>query len=316
MASRPEHGAVPRVSSRMTERRPAASLVDAPVGETLLRLTGPMMLGIFAVLFFNVVDTYFVGQLGPIPLAAMSFTFPVTFVVISITMGLGIGVTSAVSRAVGSRDEQAMARLTTDGLLLSLLVVLFVSSAGLLAIDPLFSVLGATPELLPLVRSYMVPWFAGVGVLVVPLIGNSATRARGDAKTPALIMMAAGLMNAIFDPLLIFGIGPFPRLELAGAAIATVLSWSIALIAALYMLGPRDRMLTFARPGKGQVLASFRAILFIGLPAAGTQLLVPLSGGVLSLFGSSAEPWPALSRRRVSATGSRERDTTGTAATR
>ena len=74
--------------------------------------------------------------------------------------------------------------------------------------------MGAKGEILELISDYMIPWCLGVGLLVIPMVGNGAIRATGDTKTPATIMIIAGIVNIVLDPFLIFGIGPFPRLEL------------------------------------------------------------------------------------------------------
>ena len=90
---------------------------------------------------FNLVDTFFVGRLGTRELAAMSFTFPVVLVVGSIARGLGVGTTAVISRAIGEGDHQKVQRMTTDSLLLSLLVVIAFVVVGLLTIEPLFRLL-------------------------------------------------------------------------------------------------------------------------------------------------------------------------------
>jgi len=241
-----------------------------------------MAAGIVAIMFFNIVDTFWVGRLGPEALAAMSFTFPVTFILKSVTIGLGIGITATISRVLGSGDEERVRSLTTDSLLLGLLVVAGISITGLAAMNPLFRLLGAPPALLSLIRSYMVPWFAGIGLLVVPMMGNSAIRATGDTKTPALIMILAGCINAVFDPFLIFGWGPFPALGLQGAAVASVCSWAVALAASTRILGWRLKMLRPGLPSPWQVLRSWKPVLAIGVPAAGTNLLAPLVIGYVT----------------------------------
>ncbi|MEZ4222849.1 MAG: MATE family efflux transporter [Polyangiaceae bacterium] len=271
----------------MTAEERSRKLLTEPVGPTLLRLAGPTAIGIFAILLFNVVDTYWVGRLGHRELAAMSFTFPVTFVVMNICIGLGIGLMAAVARAFGSGDRADGVRLTSDGLLLAVLVVAVVSMAGLWLHDPIFRALGASEDLLPRIREYMTPWFVGVVMLAIPMVGNSATRATGDTKTPGFIMLGAGLVNSVLDPLFIFGWGPFPRLELFGAALSTVLSWAAAMAAAFWMLGVRDRMLSLKLPRVADVLNSWRRILYVGLPTAATQLLVPVSAAVLTRLVSS-----------------------------
>lgn len=253
-----------------------------PVGPTLLGLAGPMVLGIASIILFNVVDTFYVGQLGTRELAAMSFTFPVTFLVLSVSMGMGVGTTSMIGRAIGQGDRQQVRRLTTHALALANLLVILFALGGLMTMDPIFRVLGATPELMPLIREYMTPWYLGVGFLVIPMVGNSAIRATGDTRTPSYMMMCAGLVNAGLDPVFIFGLGPVPRMELRGAAVATVLSWTITFVAALWVLGRRERMLDLSMPRPRAVLGSWKQVLYIGLPAAGTSALVPLGAGIIT----------------------------------
>lgn len=258
------------------------ALTEGPVGRTLISKAIPMLFGIAAIVFFSIVDTFWVGQLGAEPLAAMSFTFPVTFVVVSLAMGIGIGATSVIANAIGHGDEDRVRRLTTDSLALANGLVLVMAGVGLLIQTPLFRLLGADDALLPMITAYMTPWFIGVGFLVIPMVGNSAIRATGDMTTPALIMSVVGVVNAILDPFLIFGIGPFPRLELTGAALATVISWLCSFGAALWVLGFRLKLLDFARPSLSAMAASWREILYVGLPAAGTNILTPLAAAVLT----------------------------------
>lgn len=265
-------------------------LLEGPVGPTLIRLTLPMMVGIAAILFFNIVDTFWVGQLGPHELAAMGFTFPVAMVVTNLTIGIGIGSTAVIARAIGKGEEGRVKRLTTDSLILAVSLVVTVSAIGIATLDPLFTLLGADAETLPLIREYMVPWYAGVGLLVIPMVGNGAIRASGDTKTPSFVMVAAGLTNALLDPLLIFGWDPIPAMGLRGAAFATVGSYTIAMAVAFYVLGKREHMLSFELPKLEDTLASWRAILRIGVPAAGTNLLTPLAAGAVTRLVSDYGP--------------------------
>ena len=252
------------------------------MGPTLLRLALPMVVGIAAVLFFNLVDTFWVGQLGAMELAAMGFTFPVVMVVTNLTIGLSIGSTAVIAASLGEGDPEAPRRLTTDALLFALLIVAAVCAVGVATIDPLFRALGADAETLPLIREYMEPWYLGVGLLVIPMVGNGAIRATGDTLTPSLVMIAAGLTNAGLDPLLIFGWGPFPALGLRGAAYATLGSYGISFVACGWLLVRREHLLSFHRPTAAAIAASWRRILRIGLPAAGTNLLTPLAAGAIT----------------------------------
>lgn len=257
-------------------------LLEDPVGKTLIRLSTPMMIGIAAVIFFNIVDTFWVGQLGPLELAAMGFTFPVAMVITNLTIGLSIGATATIARALGEGRDGRVRELTTHSLMLALLVVLTVSGTGLLTIDPLFTLLGADHQTLPYIREYMVPWYAGVGLLVIPMLGNGAIRATGDTTSPSVVMVCAGLVNAVIDPAFIFGFGPIPAMGLQGAAFATVVSWIVSAAGMVYLLAYRERMITFARPRLARVLASWKAMLHVGLPAAGTNLLTPLAAGAVT----------------------------------
>ncbi len=269
-----------------------ARLIDPPVGGTLFRMTVPMIFGILAMVAFHLTDTFFVAQLGTNALAAMSFTFPVVFVIHSISMGLGVGVSAVVSRVIGSGDHDQVRRLTTDSLVLAMLVVGFFVATGLLTIDPLFRLLGATDEIVPLVKSYMRIWYTGVLFVVIPMVGNSAIRATGDTKTPSLIMVAAVTVNVILDPLLIFGIGPFPRMELAGAALATVFARATALLVSLWVLGRRERMLTLVLLPIRNLIRSWRSVLYIGLPTAGTNMIVPVALGIITRMVAEYGPQP------------------------
>ena len=223
-------------------------LTQGPVGGQLLKLTLPMVWGVFAVIAFSLVDTYFVAQVGTNELAAMSFTFPVVMVLSSLAMGLGTGASSAIARAIGQGERSRVQRLTTDSLVLSLLIVGIVAILGLATIDPLFSALGAGPEVLPLVRDYMGIWYLGMIFLVVPLVGNSAIRASGNTVVPSLIMTAAAAVNIVLDSLFIFGWGDVPALGIKGAALATVISRATTLVASLAFLHYREGLLLFALP--------------------------------------------------------------------
>lgn len=259
-----------------------AALTEGAVAPLLVRLTLPMVLGVVSIIAFNLVDTFFVGRLGTEQLAAMSFTFPVVLVIGSLAMGLGIGTSALVSRAIGEGNMARVQRLTTDALSLSMIIVVSVAILGLATIDPLFRALGAEGDVLGYINTYMTIWYWGMMFVVVPMVGNSAIRATGDTRTPSFIMMVVVVVNIILDPLLIFGIGPFPALGIAGAGIATVIARAITFIVAVWVLLVREQMITFRRVSWSAVFASWRALLHLGVPAAATQIIVPVSLGVIT----------------------------------
>lgn len=250
---------------------------------------------------FNLVDTYFVGQLGTNELAAMGFTFPIVSVIFSIAVGIGIGVSAVVSKAIGEGDQTQVKRLTTDSLVLSLLVVAFFLALGFLTMEPIFRLLGATDELLPLVRTYMTIWYSGMIFVVIPMSGNAAIRATGDTQTPSMVMIAAFLLNLILDPIFIFGWGPIPRMELAGAAYATVFSRFLTTAIALWVLHFREGMISFEYPKLSEIWQSWRQVLFIGMPAAGANIILPIGVAIITRmvaqFGAAAVAAFAVAQR-------------------
>lgn len=257
------------------------SLLEGSVPGHLQRLALPMVWGILAVMSFNIVDTYFVSQLGSAPLAAMSFTFPVVMMINSFAIGLGAGTSSAVARAYGAGEVQDVRRLVTDTSLLALLVSLVITLVGLLTIRPLFSLLGASPELLPLIADYMVPWYLGTIFVIVPTIAMSALRAIGNSALTGRIMVGVAIFNLILDPILIFGLFGFPRLELQGAAIATVIVRALSFCAALYFLIRREHLMAAPQWHLGTLVESWRKVLAVGLPAVLTNVIIPMSGGIV-----------------------------------
>ncbi|MCK4798400.1 MAG: MATE family efflux transporter [Spirochaetes bacterium] len=259
-----------------------ARLTKGPVGKTLVILTIPMIGGILGMVGFNLIDTFFVGQIGKNELAAMSFTFPVVLFIGSISMGIGIGLSSVVSRAIGEANYEKVKRLTTDGLILALLVATITMIIGLFTITPLFRFLGAGEELMPFIKTYMTIWYIGVPFVVLPMVGNNAIRATGDTLMPSIIMFVAVTVNLVLDPLLIFGYGFFPKLGLAGAAIATVIARAITFLVSFWILYFRDKMITFILHGFRNVIISWKQILYVGLPAVATNLITPISIGVIT----------------------------------
>lgn len=269
-----------------------AKLLQGPVGKTLISLSIPTGFGLIAILLFAIVDTLYIGRLGAEPLAAMGFIFPINFIVMNLIRGLSVGVSSTIARAIGEGNQAKVQRLATDGLGLAVLIVTLLSLVGLTQLKAIFSLMGAEGEMLARISDYMIPWCLGVGFLIIPMVAVAVLRATGDTKTPAIIMSIAGIINIILDPFLIFGIGPFPRLELQGAALATVSSWVVAFAASLWILGKRERLIRLPLFDPKRTFNSWKGILYVGVPAAGANVMEPLSTAIIvriiSKFGEEA----------------------------
>ena len=122
-------------------------LTEGSISKTLTSLTLPMILGMLGMIIFNMVDTFYVGKLGTDQLAALTFTFPVVLIINSLAQGIGVGASSVIAKAVGEGNHHKIQRYTTDSLLLGVGLVFIFVVTGLLTIEPLFRLLGASPEI-------------------------------------------------------------------------------------------------------------------------------------------------------------------------
>ncbi len=267
-------------------------LTQGRVAEKLLSLTIPMVFGMLAMVVFNLVDTFFISRLGTRQLAAMGFTFPVVMFVVSIALGFGVATSSVVARAIGRGDSHQVQRLTTDSLIISVFLVIIFAVLGLLSMDWIFPLLGAGDETIPLIKEYMHIWYLGVAFVVIPMVGNNAIRACGDTFFPSLIMTVSMVVNVILDPLLIFGLWGFPRMELKGAAIATVVSRAVSMIFSLLILRFKEKLIDFSLPSFKEFMDSVKQIFYVGIPSAVSRLLVPVTMAVIMRlvagFGAAA----------------------------
>ena len=257
-------------------------LTQGSVPKKLIQLALPMMLGIISMVAFNLVDTFYVGQLGKTELAALSFTFPVIMVIFSFVQGLGIGATALISKSIGRKDRNKAARETTDSIALTLLITGFFVIVGLLTLKPTFRLLGADATTAPLVEEFMRIWYFALFFVSVPFVGNSAIRATGDARTPAFIMLFAVIINAILDPILIFGYLGAPAMGLKGAAIATAISRALTMILSFYILIRREKLITFVLPSRAVLAGCWKSILFIAVPSGLARLVVPIGTGIIT----------------------------------
>lgn len=256
----------------------ASDLTQGSVSSWLYRLTAPMVLGIMAIFLFNLVDTYFIGLLGTEPLAAVSFTFPVTMIIMNLAIGLSIATGAVVARALGQKEMEQAKTWITSSLYLATLVSVVLSIMCLMNQDRIFTWLGAPAHILPLIKSFMTWWLLGCGFLILMIVINASVRASGNTKLPSLLMLGSATLNGILDPLLIFGIGPFPELGIQGAAIATVISWVVAFALVLrYIL--KHQMVNLNWPAA--ITQKWKHLTKLAVPASLTNMLTPLASGIL-----------------------------------
>lgn len=252
----------------------------------------PMMIGISASMGFVLVDTFFIGRLGPNELAALGFVSPIIMIVVSASIGLSAGTSSIMARASGSGDHQELVKLATNSFIIASLFAFVFTLIGLMTIDPLFTMMGADKETLPLIRAYMEIWYWSPLFIIVPMVAMGIMRAMGDTSLQGKVMILAALGNVILDPIMIFGLFGFPRMEIAGAALATLITRAGSFFAVMYYLTYRFHVIQFTGEVLDSFKSSFRKIMHVGIPAIGTNMIIPIAGGVvisiIATFGNDA----------------------------
>src|SRR5690606_29265922 len=267
-------------------------LVDGRVGRTLAAQAAPLVAGIFANIGFGIAETWFIGRVGADALAALAFCVPISMTLVSVAIGLGAGSWGAGARAVAGGGPARARRIATGALLRTFAVITTLGRLAALNVRPLFAALGAGPEHLPMIEGYLRIWLPGVVLFLIPMVGLGAVRAAGDTAFPGGAMLAAGAFNAAIDPVLIFGWGPIPALGLRGAALGNVAAWTLLCAASLWKMRRIGLLETAEPPRRAAFAASTRSVLHVGVPAAATNAIIPLSAAlivaILARFGAEA----------------------------
>lgn len=240
----------------------------------------------FALTSFSVADTFFISRLGTQYLAALGFCLPVLMFFMGLIFGLSVGTTSAVSRVYGEGDFSKVQRLATDAMTLIVLLMVTGSIAGLFLIDPIFRLMGAKAELMPLIHRYMAIWYCGWPFLGVTMIGNACIRAMGDTKFVSQIMSLLAALNVVLDPFLIFGWGPFPEMKLAGAAATHVAANYATCMISMYVLIYQRKVIDPRIIFHSGLIASWKRILHVAIPSVISNQISPISAAIITWMAS------------------------------
>ena len=255
-----------------------SDLLEAPVNRVLLLMASPISIGMLSTFLFQVIDTYFVGKLGAKELAALGFASSIYLLLVNLFMGIAVGLSALVGRSLGENNQGQARSYTLLAVLFTLLLSSFLSLVGILGMRPLFHFLGADPQTLFFIEQYMFVIFLGLPILNTSLVASSAIRATGNIKPPEIIMGIAGIINLILDYLLIFGVGPFPRMEIAGAAWATFASWVFVGLSIPIFVWKED-LIGFHSllEGLERLKNNFKDLFRLSTPAVATQIMMPLT---------------------------------------
>ena len=250
----------------------------------------PMILGISSSLLAGLAEAYYLGLLGSVQLAALGFTFPVTAALMSITLGVSIGLSSVLAREVGGGHKDLIQRTTTGGLILAAGIMILVTALGLASLEPLFIALGADDNTLPLVTGYMQLWYCSLVFMAIPSVGANALRATGDARISGTLMVSGSVLQIGFAPIFIFGWLGLPELGMTGAALGNLLARFIICILTFYILTVQYTLINFKALTTTYLLQAWRRILVVSSPATATNLIGPISSGlIISLLANYSQ---------------------------
>lgn len=256
----------------------------------ILRILGPSSIAMFALMSGGLIDTFYLGKLtdpnlpnlGVLALAAIGFGFPLTLCGNSANIGLGAGTLSAVSRAIGQGNNERARRHGAASILMALSTMAILVTLMLWAMPVILSVMGAEGKIYQMAASYLKITLPGLAFISVTVMCVNILRARGEAALPSSFLITSAVVNIALDPFLIFGIGPFPRLEIEGAALATVIGHACGASVALYFVLFNRRAITFNKMTLGSIKRAWGVIGRVGVPAAGTRIIVPI-GATLAI---------------------------------
>jgi putative MATE family efflux protein len=223
---------------------PESPLVARPIGPAMLSLAAPTIASLFLQAAFSIVNMAWVGRLGAAPLAAINTAAFIVWAVESLAAVCSVGTNALVARHVGAGHLETARETAGRAIGLALVVSLATTIAGLASIRALFAFMGTAPDVTRLGEQYLSVIFAGVFTVFVGATVEAAFRAHGDTRTPMKLLAGSLVANTLLDPFLIYGIGPFPRWGVAGAAIATVACRTVAAAIGLTLLYRRG----LARP--------------------------------------------------------------------
>lgn len=259
----------------------------------LLMFALPMLAANLLQTGYSIINTIWVGNiLGPDAVGAVAISFPIIFILIAVTAGITLATTILVSQYFGAKDYTMVKRVVNNSFSIATILGLLLTIIGILSSDSMLRLMNTPKEIFPLASSYLKITIYGFILIYFSALIVSVLRGIGDTVTPLKFMVLGVIINAILDPLLIIGIGPFPNLGLSGAAVASLIAQLIAFISALIYLNNKNSIVAVT-PKNFNLDTKLTGLTFkIGFPSIIQQSLISL--GVVfvttfvNAFGSSA----------------------------
>jgi putative MATE family efflux protein len=267
------------------------NLTNGSIVRPILTLSLPTLAGNVLQSTFNIVDLYFIGRVGTEAIAAVSVAGIIMMLIFTGLIGIAIGSTALVSRYSGGGETEKLRRAIGSTLALATAFSVFIAVAGPLLARPILGLVGIEPVVEDIAFSYITVLFVGGFTMIFMMLINAVIRGTGDAVTPMIILGVSVAINIGLDPLLIFGLGPFPEMGATGAAVATVIARGIGFVAVGIVLSRRFKPShPFDRYNYSLSLAW--RIITIGVPASIQMLTRSFAGiiliGIVAAFGTAA----------------------------
>lgn len=235
----------------------------------MLRFALPAVAASLLMTLFASVDAYWVGKrLGPAALAAVSTSLFYIWMAVALGEMVGVGLTSVAARRHGERRHLEARRVAGDAVVFSLVLGVIVAAIGLAMLPQLFRMLGTSPEVSALGERYLGVYLAGLPLIYGFFAVDATFRAAGDTRTPLLLLIGSVAVTLVLDPVLILGLGWFPEMGIAGAAIATLATRGVVFISGC-AIAVRRGLLETGRISRDSILSVCR----VGLPTAVTGIV-------------------------------------------
>lgn len=282
------HSRMAAIIHLLADARPNTVALDHSPGRAIWKLAWPVMLTNALFTALNLVDMFWVGKLGPAAVAATALSGSVLGVLFSAGQVFIVGVMATCSRAAGSGRMQDVRDSLRHGLALAVFCSLPLAVLGILFARPVLGLFKPDQLVIDTGRPYLQLVLGTMPLFFWGMISYSLFQALGDTRTPMYIITGSNALNALLDPILIFGWLGLPRLGILGAAIATAISMSLGIIVMLLLLSRRG---VLSLRGRWQ-MPIFRTLLSIGLPAGLQGITRPLTGmlmfRIITGFGTAA----------------------------